>query len=334
MRMAKTVKPLWGFAIGLSCMSAFPAAAQDAPDCAFIATIAEKVMSFRLAGGSKDVVAMMVDSSVPASDPVRPLSLTLVDRAFAEPVADFADPGARGKIASDFAAEMSRMCAEGATNTKTDDAAKSRNAVSTKGAVPAVFRGLWAAGRTCANAIEITDAEYLGPQNVNLVYVEVTDRDQIVFTAPNGTTGRKLDLWQGDTPETDRLIHSESLVSGSWMDVTQTTEYRRCASRSGAPVSAPAQSPRAAALEPPSDMAEGYCYSFLPIVEQALLYRQQGTPIAVVQELADGAIDVDPNLYRFLLHAIQFAYADPESTQRFMDDGRMLEACAQQVRGF
>lgn len=81
-------------------------------------------------------------------------------------------------------------------------------------------------------------------------------------------------------------------------------------------------------------MAEGYCYSFLPIVEQALLYRQQGTPIAVVQELADGAIDVDPNLYRFLLHAIQFAYADPESTQRFMDDGRMLEACAQQVRGF
>lgn len=83
-----------------------------------------------------------------------------------------------------------------------------------------------------------------------------------------------------------------------------------------------------------ADVAEDYCFGFLPVVEQALVQRQQGTPIEDTTSMADHAMDIDFNLYAFLVAAIEFAYDDPHSTAKMIADGRMLAACVQQVSSY
>lgn len=83
-----------------------------------------------------------------------------------------------------------------------------------------------------------------------------------------------------------------------------------------------------------NQLAEGMCDAYMPVLANAYTFRQQGVPIAATQEMATSAMDVDINLYRFLIAAINFTYEDPEAARDAFQTGRMKSVCVENVRGF
>lgn len=82
------------------------------------------------------------------------------------------------------------------------------------------------------------------------------------------------------------------------------------------------------------DMSESMCRAFMPVMENAYSFRQQGIPIQSTKDMASSAFDLDVNLYRFLISSIEFTYQNPEAAAVSLQDGSLLSLCVQQVRGF
>tara|TARA_R110002072_G_scaffold300627_3_gene478532 strand:- start:3480 stop:3794 length:315 start_codon:yes stop_codon:yes gene_type:complete len=83
-----------------------------------------------------------------------------------------------------------------------------------------------------------------------------------------------------------------------------------------------------------ADMSRDLCNSQLPIVAQAIRLRQNGVPIATAEGMADSAFRIDKNLFGFLISAIRYAYENPEGASKSLNNGRMLEICMKNVRGY
>tara|TARA_R110002073_G_scaffold333127_1_gene520225 strand:+ start:4004 stop:4156 length:153 start_codon:yes stop_codon:yes gene_type:complete len=50
--------------------------------------------------------------------------------------------------------------------------------------------------------------------------------------------------------------------------------------------------------------------------------------------MADSAFRIDKNLFGFLISAIRYAYENPEGASKSLNNGRMLEICMKNVRGY
>lgn len=83
-----------------------------------------------------------------------------------------------------------------------------------------------------------------------------------------------------------------------------------------------------------SDISTSMCSSYLRVVERAVDLRQQGVPINIAQKMADSALNVNPQLYRFIIGAINTTYQNPQLITDALNDGRLLNMCAKEVRGF
>lgn len=81
-------------------------------------------------------------------------------------------------------------------------------------------------------------------------------------------------------------------------------------------------------------LADSMCMAYMPVVEQAVYLRQQEIPIDIALDTADSAFDVNESLWLWLDDAITLAYQDPDLVQAAIADGRLLENCIQNVRGF
>lgn len=83
-----------------------------------------------------------------------------------------------------------------------------------------------------------------------------------------------------------------------------------------------------------SGLADSMCMAYMPVVEQAIYLRQQEIPIDIALDTADSAFDVNESLWLWLDDAITLAYQDPDLVQTAIADGRLLDNCIQNVRGF
>ena len=75
------------------------------------------------------------------------------------------------------------------------------------------------------------------------------------------------------------------------------------------------------------------CQSYMAIVERATELSQQGVPISVAHKMADSALNLNPQLWNFLIGAINFAYKDSKSTEAAIADGRMQKICVDALMG-
>ena len=71
----------------------------------------------------------------------------------------------------------------------------------------------------------------------------------------------------------------------------------------------------------------------MAIVERATELSQQGVPISVAHKMADSALNLNPQLWNFLIGAINFAYKDSKSTEAAIADGRMQKICVDALMG-
>lgn len=83
-----------------------------------------------------------------------------------------------------------------------------------------------------------------------------------------------------------------------------------------------------------SDLATSMCSAYMPVLENAQSFRSQGIPISATKDMASSAFDVDPNLYSFLISAIEWTYQDPEGALEALRSGEMQDVCVKNVRGY
>jgi hypothetical protein len=82
------------------------------------------------------------------------------------------------------------------------------------------------------------------------------------------------------------------------------------------------------------DLAQSMCDAYRPVIDNAFTFRSQGIPISSTKDMAASALDVDPNLYRYLIWAIDWIYSDPAGSKYAYDKGNFQNACVTQVRGY
>ena len=83
-----------------------------------------------------------------------------------------------------------------------------------------------------------------------------------------------------------------------------------------------------------SSLANSMCQAYMPVVEQALYFRDQGIPIGVAKDMADSAFDTNRELWFWLNDAIELSFQDPNLVRTALADGRLMENCVQSVRGY
>jgi hypothetical protein len=83
-----------------------------------------------------------------------------------------------------------------------------------------------------------------------------------------------------------------------------------------------------------SDLAQSMCDAYRPVIDNAFSFRSQEIPISSTKDMAGSALDVDPNLYRYLIWAIDWIYSDPAGAKLAYDKGYFQSACVTQVRGY
>ena len=86
-------------------------------------------------------------------------------------------------------------------------------------------------------------------------------------------------------------------------------------------------------LSAQTDMSTSICRSYMAVVDRSVDLGKQGVPIDTAHSLARSALDLNPQLWRFLIRAINTAYKDPQYISNALDDGSLIEMCARQVRG-
>jgi hypothetical protein len=83
-----------------------------------------------------------------------------------------------------------------------------------------------------------------------------------------------------------------------------------------------------------SGIAKSYCQAYLPVVQQAIQFRKSGVPKSVSEKIANSAFDVNREVWNWLRDIIDLTYEDPNLVINALADGRLLEDCIVQVRGF
>ena len=83
-----------------------------------------------------------------------------------------------------------------------------------------------------------------------------------------------------------------------------------------------------------SGIAKSYCQANLPVVQQAIQFRKSGVPKSVSEKVANSAFDVNREVWNWLRDIIDLTYEDPNLVINALADGRLLEDCIVQVRGF
>ena len=83
-----------------------------------------------------------------------------------------------------------------------------------------------------------------------------------------------------------------------------------------------------------SGMAKSYCQAYMPVIQQAIQLRKGGVPKSVSEKIANSAYDVNKELTYWLRDIIDLTYEDPNLVINALADGRLLEDCIVQVRGF
>ena len=83
-----------------------------------------------------------------------------------------------------------------------------------------------------------------------------------------------------------------------------------------------------------SGIAKSYCQAYLPVVQQAVQFRKSGVPKSVSEKIANSAFDVNREVWNWLRDIIDLTYEDPNLVINALADGRLLEDCIVQVRGF
>ena len=82
-----------------------------------------------------------------------------------------------------------------------------------------------------------------------------------------------------------------------------------------------------------TDISTSMCRSYMAVVHRAVDLGKQGIPINTAQSMAESALNTNPQLWRFLISAINMAYKDPQFILGALNDGSLIEMCAKQVRG-
>lgn len=82
------------------------------------------------------------------------------------------------------------------------------------------------------------------------------------------------------------------------------------------------------------DMSTGMCRGYLGVVEQSIKMRLQSVPINIAHQMAGSALSQNPQLYRFIMSAIDAAYKNPQAVTQALNDGTLLSMCVKEVRGF
>ena len=83
-----------------------------------------------------------------------------------------------------------------------------------------------------------------------------------------------------------------------------------------------------------SGIAKSYCQAYMPVIQQAIQLRKGGVPKSVSEKIANSAYDVNKELMYWLRDIIDLTYEDPNLVINALTDGRLLEDCIVQVRGF
>lgn len=83
-----------------------------------------------------------------------------------------------------------------------------------------------------------------------------------------------------------------------------------------------------------ADISKSMCQAYMPVIEQAISFRNSGIPLENATDMADSAFDTNRSLYRFLVGAIRSAYRDPKSALEQLRSGRTQQLCEQAVRGY
>jgi hypothetical protein len=83
-----------------------------------------------------------------------------------------------------------------------------------------------------------------------------------------------------------------------------------------------------------SGMAKSYCQAYMPVIQQAIQFRKSGVPKSVSEKIANSAFDVNREVWNWLRDIIDLTYEDPNLVINALADGRLLEDCIVQVRGF
>jgi len=83
-----------------------------------------------------------------------------------------------------------------------------------------------------------------------------------------------------------------------------------------------------------SGIAKSYCQAYVPVVQQAIQLRNSGVPKSVSEKIANSAFDVNREVWNWLRDIIDLTYEDPNLVINALADGRLLEDCIVQVRGF
>ncbi len=83
-----------------------------------------------------------------------------------------------------------------------------------------------------------------------------------------------------------------------------------------------------------ADISESMCESYMAVVSQAVHLRESSVPIATARSMADSALNLNPQLWRFTIKAINTAYSEPERIKTMLRDGSLVQLCAKEVRGF
>ena len=83
-----------------------------------------------------------------------------------------------------------------------------------------------------------------------------------------------------------------------------------------------------------ADISESMCQSYMAVISQAVNLRESSVPIATARSMADSALSLNPQLWRFLLKAVNTTYSEPERIKTMLRDGSLVEMCAKEVRGF
>ena len=89
----------------------------------------------------------------------------------------------------------------------------------------------------------------------------------------------------------------------------------------------------ASSLHAQTDISTSMCRSYMAVVNRAVDLGKQGVPINTAQSMAESALNTNPQLWRFLISAINMAYKDPQYISGALNDGSLIEMCAKQVRG-
>jgi hypothetical protein len=83
-----------------------------------------------------------------------------------------------------------------------------------------------------------------------------------------------------------------------------------------------------------SGIAKSYCQAYMPVIQQAIQLRNSGVPKSVSEKIANSAFDVNREVWNWLRDIIDLTYEDPNLVINALADGRLLEDCIVQVRGF